>query len=87
MKHCSMEPAMISLHLVSDSLSLKIDDGQLCSRWFSGFVCAHTLPVLYEKYQDQVDEFLCNMLGLLQNQYQKLGSKGVLSKGKARKSD
>ena len=56
-------------------------------RWFSGFVCAHTLPVLYEKYQDQVDEFLCSMLGLLQHQYQKLGSKGVLSKGKARKSD
>jgi len=54
---------------------------------YIGFVCAHTLPVLYEKYQDQVDEFLCNMLGLLQNQYQKLGSKGVLSKGKARKSD
>jgi len=54
---------------------------------YIGFVCAHTLPVLYEKYQDQVDEFLCSMLGLLQKQYQKLGSNGVLGKGKARKSD
>nr|CAB3451901.1 unnamed protein product [Digitaria exilis]CAB3455661.1 unnamed protein product [Digitaria exilis] len=53
---------------------------------YIGFVCAHTLPVLYEKYQDQVDEFLYNMLGLVQNQYQKL-DKGVLSKGKFRKSD
>lgn len=52
----------------------------------SGFVSAHTLPVLYEKYQDQVDDFLYNMLGLLQNQYQNL-SKGALSKGKLRKSD
>uniref|UniRef100_A0A0A9FU84 Reticulon-like protein n=1 Tax=Arundo donax TaxID=35708 RepID=A0A0A9FU84_ARUDO len=46
---------------------------------YIGFVCAHTLPVLYEKYQDQVDDFLYNILGLLQNQYQKL-DKGVLSK-------
>ncbi|WVZ61846.1 hypothetical protein U9M48_011656 [Paspalum notatum var. saurae] len=46
---------------------------------YIGFVCAHTLPVLYERYQDQVDDFLYNMLGLLQNQYQKL-DKGVLSK-------
>ncbi|KAJ1287701.1 hypothetical protein BS78_02G031100 [Paspalum vaginatum] len=46
---------------------------------YIGFVCAHTLPVLYEKYQDQVDDFLYNMLGLLQSQYQNL-DKGVLSK-------
>ncbi|XP_062190486.1 reticulon-like protein B8 [Phragmites australis] len=46
---------------------------------YIGFVCAHTLPVLYEKYQDQVDDFLYNILGLLQNQYQKL-DKGVRSK-------
>jgi hypothetical protein len=44
---------------------------------YIGFVCAHTLPVLYEKYQDQVDDFLNNVLGLLQNQYQK----GVLKGG------
>ncbi|CAN6196844.1 unnamed protein product [Urochloa humidicola] len=53
---------------------------------YIGFVCAHTLPVLYEKYQDQVDEFFYNMLGLVQSQYKKL-DKGVLSKGKFRKSD
>ncbi|XP_044966027.1 reticulon-like protein B8 isoform X3 [Hordeum vulgare subsp. vulgare] len=54
--------------------------------WFSlitviyiGFVCAHTLPVFYERYHDQVDEVLYNMLGLVGSQYQKL-DKGVLSK-------
>ncbi|XP_062188159.1 reticulon-like protein B8 [Phragmites australis] len=52
---------------------------------YIGFVCAHTLPVLYEKYQDQVDDLLYNILGLLQNQYQKL-DKGVLSKVPKRSS-
>jgi hypothetical protein len=47
-------------------------------------VCAHTLPVLYEKYQEQVDDFLNNVLGLLQSQYQK----GVLKGGvKFRKTE
>ncbi|XP_006650682.1 reticulon-like protein B8 [Oryza brachyantha] len=46
---------------------------------YIGFVCAHTLPVLYEKYEDQVDDFLYNILGLLRDQYQKL-DQGVLSK-------
>ncbi|KAL5196528.1 hypothetical protein ABZP36_000040 [Zizania latifolia] len=46
---------------------------------YIGFVCSHTLPVLYERHRDQVDEFLYNTFGLLQNQYQKL-DKGVLSK-------
>lgn len=56
---------------------------------FSGFVSAHTLPVLYEKYQDQVDDFLYNMLGVVQSQYQKLDTKGILKGGvsKFRKSD
>lgn len=57
---------------------------------YIGFVCAHTLPVLYERYQDQVDEFLYNMLGLVQSQYSKLDSKGILKvKGgvRFRKSD
>lgn len=45
----------------------------------AGFVCAHTLPVFYERYHDQVDEVLYNMLGLIGSQYQKL-DKGVLSK-------
>ncbi|KAJ1702747.1 hypothetical protein LUZ63_002526 [Rhynchospora breviuscula] len=46
---------------------------------YIGFVCAHTLPVLYEKYQDQVDDFLVAVLGLLRSQYQKL-DQSVLSK-------
>ncbi|KAL5218881.1 hypothetical protein ABZP36_019565 [Zizania latifolia] len=39
---------------------------------YIGFVCAHSLPVLYEKYEDQVDDFLYSCLGLLRDQYQKL---------------
>jgi hypothetical protein len=35
--------------------------------------------VIYEKYHDQIDEMLYNMLGLLGSQYQKLDN-GVLSK-------
>ncbi|KAJ3707155.1 hypothetical protein LUZ61_010860 [Rhynchospora tenuis] len=46
---------------------------------YIGFVCAHTLPVLYEKYQDQVDDFLVGVLGLLRSQYEKL-DQSVLSK-------
>uniref|UniRef100_A0ACD5WBW4 Uncharacterized protein n=1 Tax=Avena sativa TaxID=4498 RepID=A0ACD5WBW4_AVESA len=46
---------------------------------YIGFVCAHTLPVLYEKYEDQVDDFLYGILGLLRDQYQKLDS-GVLGR-------
>lgn len=46
---------------------------------YIGFVSAHTLPVLYEKYQDQVDDFLYGVLGLLRNQYQKL-DQNVLSR-------
>ncbi|KAG0541597.1 hypothetical protein BDA96_02G030400 [Sorghum bicolor] len=48
---------------------------------YIGFVCAHTLPVLYERYQDQVDDFLYNMLGVVQSQYQKLDTKGILKGG------
>ncbi|XP_010247587.1 PREDICTED: reticulon-like protein B8 [Nelumbo nucifera] len=46
---------------------------------YMGFVAAHTLPVLYEKYEDQVDNFVYNLLGQLQQQYRKLDD-GVLSK-------
>ncbi|GJN23116.1 hypothetical protein PR202_gb10736 [Eleusine coracana subsp. coracana] len=46
---------------------------------YIGFVCAHTLPVFYEKYKDQVDDFLYGLLGLLRDQYQKI-DRGVLSK-------
>ncbi|XP_042489554.1 reticulon-like protein B8 isoform X2 [Macadamia integrifolia] len=46
---------------------------------YVGFVAAHTLPVLYERYEDQVDNFLYNVFGQLQNQYRKIDT-GVLSK-------
>ncbi|KAJ6797088.1 reticulon-like protein B8 [Iris pallida] len=46
---------------------------------YIGFVSAHTLPVLYERYEDQVDDFLYNLLGQAQNQYRKL-DESVLSK-------
>ncbi|XP_072950886.1 reticulon-like protein B8 [Typha angustifolia] len=46
---------------------------------YIAFVGAHTLPVLYEKYEDQVDDFFYKFLGLLRNQYQKL-DESLLSK-------
>ncbi|XP_044501793.1 reticulon-like protein B8 [Mangifera indica] len=46
---------------------------------YAGFVAAHTLPVLYEKYEDQVDSSVYNVFGQFQNQYQKLDA-GFLSK-------
>lgn len=58
----------------------------LIGSWFNlltviyvGFVAAHTLPVLYEKYEDQVDDFMYSLFGQIQSQYQKLDS-GLLSK-------
>lgn len=46
---------------------------------YVGFVAAHTLPVLYEKYEDQVDDFMYSLFGQIQSQYRKLDS-GLLSK-------
>ncbi|KAB2062606.1 hypothetical protein ES319_A10G163500v1 [Gossypium barbadense] len=46
---------------------------------YFGFVAAHTLPVLYERYDEQIDGFVYNMLDQFQNHYKKLDS-GVLSK-------
>ncbi|KAG4964461.1 hypothetical protein AAZX31_14G030900 [Glycine max] len=46
---------------------------------YIGFVAAHTLPVLYERYEDQVDNFVYKVFDQLQNQYQKLDT-GLLSK-------
>lgn len=42
-------------------------------------MAAHTLPVLYERYEDIVDDFICNLLGQIQNQYKKIDS-GLLSR-------
>ncbi|XP_026655689.2 reticulon-like protein B8 isoform X2 [Phoenix dactylifera] len=51
---------------------------------YIGFVCAHTLPVLYEKYEDQVDDFVYNLIGQLQNRYRKVDASvfSKMAKGK-----
>lgn len=52
----------------------------------TGFVAAHTLPVLYERHEDQVDRFVYKVLDQLRHNYRKLDS-SVLSripKGKFR---
>ncbi|KAL5581525.1 hypothetical protein UlMin_013967 [Ulmus minor] len=46
---------------------------------YLGFVGAHTLPVLYERYEDQVDNFVYQVLDQFQHHYRKL-DKGVLSR-------
>ncbi|CAA3004100.1 reticulon B8 [Olea europaea subsp. europaea] len=53
---------------------------------YVGFVAAHTLPVLYERHEDQVDRFVYKVLDQLRHNYRKLDS-SVLSripKGKFR---
>ncbi|KAF7847721.1 hypothetical protein BT93_L2692 [Corymbia citriodora subsp. variegata] len=46
---------------------------------YVGFVAMHTLPVLYERYEDQVDGFAIQLLGQFRNHYQKLDA-GIFSK-------
>ncbi|KAL6983210.1 hypothetical protein U1Q18_016601 [Sarracenia purpurea var. burkii] len=46
---------------------------------YIGFVAAHTLPVLYERYEDQVDSFVYRVLDQFQQHKQKLNS-GILRK-------
>ncbi|KAH0657130.1 hypothetical protein KY285_032012 [Solanum tuberosum] len=46
---------------------------------YIGFVAAHVLPVLYERYDDQVDGFVYNALEKFQCHYQKLDHR-VLSR-------
>ncbi|XP_015880630.1 reticulon-like protein B8 [Ziziphus jujuba] len=46
---------------------------------YIGFVAAHTLPVLYEKYEDEVDSFVYKVFEQLQHNYKKLDA-GVLSR-------
>ncbi|MED6218284.1 Reticulon-like protein B8 [Stylosanthes scabra] len=47
--------------------------------FYIGFVAAHTLPVLYERYEDEVDSFVYKVFHQCQNHYQKLDN-GFLSK-------
>ncbi|GAB2233611.1 hypothetical protein Droror1_Dr00002837 [Drosera rotundifolia] len=42
---------------------------------YIGFIGAHTLPVLYEKYEDEVDSFVDNLLGRAQHQYKKIDAR------------
>lgn len=44
-----------------------------------GFVAAHTLPVMYERYEDQVDGFIHQVGQKLQHHYRKVDT-GFLSK-------
>ncbi|CAM8944260.1 unnamed protein product [Rhodiola kirilowii] len=39
---------------------------------YVGFIAAHTLPVLYEKYDDKIDKFIYKFAGHLQKNYKKL---------------
>ncbi|XP_030929727.1 reticulon-like protein B8 isoform X2 [Quercus lobata] len=47
--------------------------------FYVGFVAAHTLPVLYERYEDEVDSFVYAVLEQIQHNYRKLDA-GFLSK-------
>ncbi|XP_021735314.1 reticulon-like protein B8 [Chenopodium quinoa] len=46
---------------------------------YIGFVAAHTLPVLYEKYDDQIDGFAENLINQMTHHYKKVDAR-VLSK-------
>ncbi|KAG8364523.1 hypothetical protein BUALT_Bualt18G0006000 [Buddleja alternifolia] len=46
---------------------------------YIGFVAANTLPIVYERYDDQIDGFVNNSLEQLQHNYRKLDSR-VLSR-------
>jgi len=74
------------VYFTSFTLKIADDEWVLGLLWFwksccssQGFVAAHTLPVLYERYEDQVDDFVFKAFDQLRNNYQKLDA-GVLSK-------
>ncbi|KAD3641937.1 hypothetical protein E3N88_31161 [Mikania micrantha] len=70
------------LAIVVGSLLAAAIIGTWCNFWtviYIGFVAAHTLPVVYEKYDDQIDNMVYNVLGKLQNNYSKLDA-SVLSR-------
>ncbi|KAL8208161.1 hypothetical protein R6Q57_007573 [Mikania cordata] len=70
------------LAIVIGSLLTAAIIGTWCNFWtvlYIGFVAAHTLPVVYEKYDDQIDNTVYNVLGKLQNHYSKLDA-SVLSR-------
>nr|XP_043606331.1 reticulon-like protein B8 isoform X2 [Erigeron canadensis]XP_043606332.1 reticulon-like protein B8 isoform X2 [Erigeron canadensis] len=70
------------LAIVCGSLITAAIIGTWCNFWtviYIGFVAAHILPVVYEKYDDQIDNAVYNVLGKLQNNYSKLDA-SVLSR-------
>ncbi|PNY16094.1 reticulon-like protein B2 [Trifolium pratense] len=54
---------------------------------YIGIIAAHTLPVLYEKYEDEVDNFVYKVFGQLQNSFSKLDSGVLKGKFKGKKHD
>nr|GEV38071.1 reticulon-like protein B8 [Tanacetum cinerariifolium] len=70
------------LVVVCGSLLIAAIIGTWCNFFtvlYISFVAAHTLPVVYEKYDDQIDTAVYNVLGQLQNKYSKLDA-SVLSR-------
>lgn len=52
-----------------------------------GIIAAHTLPVLYEKYEDEVDDFVYKVIGQMQHNYRKLDAGVLKGKLKGKKHD
>ncbi|XP_071696373.1 reticulon-like protein B8 [Rutidosis leptorrhynchoides] len=70
------------LAVVVGSLLAAAIIGTWCNFWtviYIGFVAAHTLPVVYEKYDGQIDSMVYSVLGKVQNNYSKLDA-SVLSR-------
>ncbi|XP_065851037.1 reticulon-like protein B8 isoform X2 [Euphorbia lathyris] len=49
--------------------------------FYIGFVAAHTLPVLYERYEDEVDDFVYKVFEQLKGHHSKLGHYSKLVAG------
>ncbi|KAI7724695.1 hypothetical protein M8C21_004572 [Ambrosia artemisiifolia] len=82
LQHAGSRGDIKQLAIVVGSLLTAAIIGTWCNFWtviYIGFVAAHTLPVVYEKYDDQIDNMVYNVLGKLQNNYSKLDA-SVLSR-------
>ncbi|CAK8565397.1 unnamed protein product [Lathyrus sativus] len=54
---------------------------------YIGIIAAHTLPVLYEKYENEVDDFVYKVIGQMQHNYKKLDAGVLKGKLKGKKHD
>ncbi|KAJ0740094.1 hypothetical protein HanOQP8_Chr06g0213041 [Helianthus annuus] len=82
LQHVGSRGDIKQLAIVIGSLLTAAIIGTWCNFFtviYMGFVAAHTLPVVYEKYDDQIDNAVYNVLGKLQNNYSKLDA-SVLSR-------